>query len=137
MVNILIITHGEFGAYLIEAAETIVGVQDRGVKAAAISPRMSVPDLKASLVSVLEELKSEDGLIILTDMVGGTPTNIIFPLVKDIPQVEILSGVNLYMLVVAFSHRATLGLEALTRKMLEDGQKSIRNIKTMLASQVK
>ncbi|MBI4052268.1 MAG: hypothetical protein HY400_07160 [Elusimicrobia bacterium] len=138
MVNFLVVTHGEFGAYLVEAAEGIVGAQMEGIHAMSLSPRQSLSEIKSSLSRLIEDLRrTPDGLLILTDMVGGTPTNVLFPLVKDLPGVEILSGVNLYMLVVAFNNRKSMKLDALMQKILEDGKKSIRDIKALFATQVK
>lgn len=137
MINFLIVTHGEFGAYLVEAAESIVGVQARGVRVVAISPRLSVPEARERVGKAVEELSGAEGLVVLTDMPGGTPGNLAFPLIKDRRRVELVSGVNLYMLVSAFSHRDALPLERLVEKIIADGQKSIRDIRQMFLAKVR
>jgi PTS system mannose-specific IIA component len=131
MINFIIVTHGEFGAYLVEAAEGIVGRQPHGVRAIATSSRLSVPEIKAKIARALRDVSNPDGTIVFTDVPGGTPNNLSFPLVKDAPRVEMISGVNLYMLVSAFSHRDRLTLERLTEKIVADGQKSIRDVRQM------
>lgn len=131
MINFIVVTHGEFGAYLIEAAEGIVGRQAQGVRSIATSSRLSVPEIKQKISRALRELESPDGIVVFTDMPGGTPNNLAFPLVKDAPRVEMVSGVNLYMLVSAFSHRERLTLERLVEKIVADGQKSIRDVRAM------
>lgn len=131
MVNILVVTHGEFGAYLVEAAESIVGQQGRGVRAVSISARLSVPEIRERIRRAVRELSGVDGLLLFTDMPGGTPGNLSFPLVKDLPRVEMVSGVNLYMLVAAFSHRERCGLPELLEKVIADGQRSIRDIRRL------
>ena len=131
MINFIIVTHGEFGAYLVEAAEGIVGRQGSGVRAIATSSRLSVPEIRGKLSRALRELANPSGTIVFTDMPGGTPNNLAFPLVKDAARTEMISGVNLYMLICAFSHRDNLPLERLVEKIAADGQKSIRDVRKM------
>lgn len=135
MINLIVVTHGEFGAYLVEAAESIVGRQ-AGVKVVPISPRVSVPEIRGRVRRALSQLGGEDGVILFTDIPGGTPSNISFPLVKDLSKAEMITGVNLYMLVTAFSHRGDMTLDALVEKVISDGQKSIRDIRRMFLARV-
>ena len=134
MISVIVVTHGDFGAYLIEAAEGIVGRQSRGVRSIATSSRLSVPEIRARLEKALNELDGPDGTLVLTDIPGGTPNNLAFPLVKDRPRVELVSGVNLYMLVSAFGHRDRLDLPRLAEKVVADGQRSIRDVRAMFLS---
>ena len=131
MINFIVVTHGEFGAYLVEAAEGIVGRQSHGVRAIATSSRLTVPEIKSKIARALRDLANDDGTILFTDIPGGTPNNLAFPMVKDAPRTEMISGVNLYMLVSAFSHRDRLTLERLVEKIVADGQKSIRDVRRM------
>lgn len=130
MINFIVVTHGEFGAYLVEAAEGIVGRQT-GVRVVATSSRQSVPEIREKLARAVRDLSSADGLVVFVDMPGGTPNNLAFPLIKDAPCVEMISGVNLYMLVTAFSHRGRLTLSRLVEKVVSDGQRSIRDVRRM------
>ncbi|MDD5627691.1 MAG: PTS fructose transporter subunit IIA [Elusimicrobia bacterium] len=129
MINFLIVTHGEFGAYLTEAAESIVGRQDEGVKVLSISPRVAVAELRERIRRAVTELSCDDGLILFTDMPGGTPSNLAFPVLRSLPRVEMVTGVNLYMLVSAFSHRSDTKLADLVEKILADGQKSVCDVR--------
>lgn len=131
MINFIVVTHGEFGAYLVEAAEGIVGRQASGVRVVSTSSRQSVPEIKRRIESALAELANPDGIILFTDMPGGTPNNLSFPLIRNERRVEMISGVNLYMLVSAFGNREQPSLERLVEKVVSDGQKSIRNIRAM------
>lgn len=131
MINFIVVTHGEFGAYLVEAAESIVGRQSKGVRVVTISQRHSVPEIRERLQKSIEELASPEGLIVFTDMPGGTPGNLSFPLCKDKTNVEMISGVNMYMLVSAFGHRADMALPKLVEKIVADGQKSIRDVRRL------
>jgi PTS system mannose-specific IIA component len=129
VINFLIVTHGEFGAYLTEAAESIVGSQDQGVRVLSISPRVGVAELRERIRRAIGELSGPGGLLLFTDMPGGTPSNLAFPLVKDRPEVEMVTGVNLSMLVSAFGHRRDYSLPALVQKVLSDGQKSVCDVR--------
>ena len=129
MINFIIVTHGEFGAYLVEAAESIVGRQEEGVRTISISARVAVGELRERIRRALHDLRSPQGIILFTDMFGGTPSNLSFPLIKDMPQTEVISGVNLYMLVSAFTHRADCHLPELMEKVIADGQKSVCDIR--------
>jgi PTS system mannose-specific IIA component len=133
MINFVVVTHGEFGAYLVEAAESIVGRQSHGVRVVGISPRLSVPEIRERILKAVKDLSNADGLLLFTDMPGGTPSNLSFPVVKDAQRVEMLSGVNLYMLISAFNNR-DLPLAKLVEKVLADGQKSIRDIRRLFAA---
>lgn len=131
MINFIVVTHGEFGAYLVEAAEAIVGRQVQGVRVITISQRLSVPEIRERIRRAVMDLQNKEGLILFSDMPGGTPGNLSFPLIRDLPGVEMISGVNLYMLVSAFSHRARMPLSQLVEKVIIDGQRSIRDIRQM------
>ena len=131
MINFIVVTHGEFGAYLVEAAEGIIGRQEKGVRVVATSSRQSVAEITRRIERALAELANGDGTILFTDMPGGTPNNLSFPLIRNEKRVEMISGVNLYMLVSAFGQRDRMTLEALVEKIVADGQKSIRDIRAM------
>ena len=132
MINIVVITHGEFGAYLIEAAETIVGVQQEGLKNVSISTRLSLERINAVITEASVELASGDGLIFLIDMPGGTPMNVVLPIVRDIPKSAVICGVNINMMTSAFAYRKTLEFEALVKKIMDDGKKAICEVKSLL-----
>ena len=134
MVNFVVVTHGEFGAYLVEAAEGIVGRQGDGVAVVSISARLSVDEVRRRVEAAVSDLRGPDGLIVLTDIPGGTPSNVALPSAKTQDNVSVLSGLNLYMLITGFTHRKTLGLADLTAKVLADGQRSIKDIKAALLS---
>ena len=132
MINIIVMTHGEFGAYLIEAAEHIVGEQAKGVKNISISSRLSLEEMCLTVNSSIEEMKSGDGFVFLIDMPGGTPMNIVLPIVKDMPKTAVICGLNINMLTSAFSYRKTLDFDSLVEKIMEDGKKSICEVKNLL-----
>jgi len=132
MINLIVITHGEFGAYLVEAAEGIVGVQHEGLKNISISQRMSLEKVKNAVEAAIAEMSSEDGLIFLIDMPGGTPMNVVLPLARDIAKSAVICGVNINMLTSAFSYRGEMDFDRLVEKILEDGRKAVCEVKRLL-----
>jgi mannose PTS system EIIA component len=132
MINIVVITHGEFGAYLIEAAEGIVGAQREGLKNVSISSRMTLERVKAAAAAAIDEMRSPDGLLIFIDMPGGTPMNVALPLARDIDKCAVVCGVNINMMTSAFAYSATLDFDKLSVKIVEDGRKAICEVKSLL-----
>jgi mannose/fructose-specific phosphotransferase system component IIA len=132
MINIIVITHGDFGAYLIEAAEGIVGAQGEGLKNVSISPRMTLDRVKEVISSAIAEMRSEDGLIFLIDMPGGTPMNVVLPLAKDMPKSAVICGVNINMMTSAFAYRREMEFDRLWRKIVDDGRKAVCEVKSLL-----
>lgn len=132
MINLIVITHGEFGAYLIEAAEGIVGAQPAGLKNVSISARMTLDRVKEAAARAIDDMRSDDGLIFLIDMPGGTPMNVVLPLAKDIQKSAVICGVNINMMTSAFAYRNSLDFDRLVAKILEDGRKAICEVKSLL-----
>lgn len=132
MINVVVITHGDFGAYLIEAAETIIGAQTEGIKNIAVSPKLPLEKIKSRIEDVIKEMQSKDGIVFLIDMPGGTPMNVVLPLVKDLPKSAVICGININMLLSAFNHRKNMDFESLIRKIIEDGKKAIVEVKSLL-----
>lgn len=132
MANIIIVTHGDFGAYLIEAAEGIVGPQDDGVRAVSISSRMSLESINAAVKKAAEELASPEGLIYLVDMPGGTPMNVVLPVASLTEKSAVICGINISMMISAFSHRNSLNFDKLVEKILADGKKAVCEVKSLL-----
>jgi PTS system mannose-specific IIA component len=126
MIPVLVLTHGNLASELLQAAQTI----DPSLK--GLTAAMSLPwdvdsdEASQSLKRQLRELDKGEGTLILTDMFGGTATNLALPFLEP-GQVEIVTGVNLPMLVKLGSlvHR-TLSLDELAEGLTTAGQKSIR-----------
>jgi len=101
MIGIVVVTHGHFAAELVNAARTIVGDIPR-IAAVSIGWSDDVSAAREAIARALEDVGGE-GSLILTDMFGGTPTNVSLPFLS--PRVEIVTGVNLPMLIKLTSLR--------------------------------
>lgn len=97
MVGVLIITHGNLGYELIQAAELIKGRMD-GVLAISVDPTKGVEELKKEISSNIKKVNKGKGVLILTDLFGGTPSNLSLSFLKK-GKLEVISGVNLPMLL--------------------------------------
>ncbi|OGS20868.1 MAG: hypothetical protein A2252_00530 [Elusimicrobia bacterium RIFOXYA2_FULL_39_19] len=135
MIGILIIAHGNLGEELLRTADLIVGAQDQ-VRAFQLPANESQEHLRDKLGALLEEIKTPEGILVFTDMLGGTPCNICLPFVNKY-NIEIISGVNLYMVITALMYREKLSLNEVSKKALETGQKNIADVKKMFLSRLK
>ena len=123
MIGVLIITHGRFGSELLRTAEDIVGRQSQAA-AIDVTSEMGPEGLGQAIELALQSLSGPEGILILVDMLGGTPCNASLLKTKDL-KAHVLTGVNLYMALSVFRHRASLDLDALASKSAEDGRRSI------------
>jgi mannose PTS system EIIA component len=120
VIGIVVVTHGTLAAELVSAARTIVG-ELPGVAAVSIGWADDMAVAHAAIEKALAEVGG-DARLILTDMFGGTPTNISLPFLSS--QVEIVTGVNLPMLIKASTLRQG-ELRETARTVREQGRRSI------------
>ena len=120
MIGIVVVTHGALAGELVNAARTIVGDIPR-IAAVSIGWTDDVSAAREAIARALEDVGGEQSLI-LTDMFGGTPTNVSLPFLS--PQVEIVTGVNLPMLIKVTSLRDG-SLAEVARLVREQGKDAI------------
>lgn len=123
MVGAVIITHGDISRSLCDAAEAITGKME-GVKTISIGTSSVTEEIRAALVSSVKEADSGSGVIIFTDMFGGTPTNIALSLLEQ-GRVEVITGVNLPMFVKFAGHRNEKDVGGLAVFLRDYGRNSI------------
>ncbi len=141
MVSILIVTHGEFGAYVLDAAEEIVGRDPKqSIAALKISGRIPLIEVRQKITDSINQFLQESegaGVLVVCDMLGGTPCNEVLLACRNYPNVEVLAGVNLYMVVSAMLNARRLSLARLVEKVLEDSKRSITNAKALFYARQK
>ncbi len=126
MIGIVVITHGTLSEQLVATAGLIMG-EPKEVHAVSFTARESLDNLRQKANAALENYKS-DGCLILTDIMGGSATNVCVELMKN-EKVEVLTGANLPMLLEAISYREGVDLKALAVRVQASGVKSIINLK--------
>jgi len=133
MIGIVLVTHAGLADELLHAAELILGPLE-AVAAVSISREMSVETATEKLQAALNSVgESHDGVMILTDLFGGTPTNISAEFLQE-GMVEILTGVNLPMLVKGIGARLNHDLDGLAVLLKDYAQKAIMRPAELLRS---
>ncbi len=123
MTGAVIITHGELVEALCKTAESITGHAE-GVKVVPVGKSDNTDDIREILTSAVKEVESGEGVIIFTDMFGGTPSNIALSMLND-GSVEVITGVNLPLLIKFFCNRTEMALGELADMLKEYGRDSI------------
>jgi len=123
MIGLLIVTHCDLGKEFLNAAEFIVGRMD-GVEVISITQTSDSEKIHRMIEDKISILNKGKGVLILTDMFGGTPSNLSLSFLKD-EMVEVLTGVNLPMVIAIAQNRSRMGLSELAEKAQEAGKMSI------------
>ena len=131
MIGIVIVTHSQLGDALIEAAEFIIGKRSEALVSVSIDLNESAEVLRGKIAAGIKKVKSEEGVLILTDMFGGTPSNLSYSFLEE-GQIEVISGVNLPVLIQAANTRAKVDLTKLAVKLEAFGKKSISLASSLL-----
>ena len=125
MIGIVIVTHAQLGEALIEAAEFILGQRPESIESISIDLSENAEKLRAKIVQGIKKVAGQNGVIILTDMFGGTPSNLSYSFLEE-GRVEVLSGVNLPILIQAVNLRKKdIELGQLAADLEVFGKKSI------------
>ena len=134
MVGAVIVTHGRLAHELLDAAERIVRRAD-GVRAISLDWDDDVADARAEIETAVTEVDSGDGVLIFTDMFGGTPTNVSLAFLEK-ERVEIITGVNLPMVVKLLTdlQKREGSLLETAQELRERGQNSIYVASEILSS---
>ncbi len=133
-VGVILVTHVDYGAGLLRAAETILGpLQD--CSSIQVDATLDVAETVSRLKEAVALLDQGKGVIILTDMFGGTPTNLSLSLLGG-GQIEVVTGVNLPMLLKVFENRRT-ELQNLAELALDAGRKGIVSAGSILRAKAK
>ena len=124
MIGALVVTHGHLAQELVAAAEMIVGDISH-IQAVSIGWHDDVNDARKEIERKIAEVDRGSGVLLLTDMFGGTPSNIAFAF-HEPGKVDIVTGVNLPMIIKIAHQKENEDLDSLARSVLEQGQSSIR-----------
>jgi mannose PTS system EIIA component len=134
MIGVLITTHGNLGSELIKAAELIRGSM-KGIIPISIDQTKGVEDLKKEISAAIKKLDQGQGVLILTDLFGGTPSNISLSFMKE-GKVEVITGVNLPMLLKLPDAREGISLKEFAQNIKDYGIKNISLASEILSKKV-
>ena len=131
MIGIVLVTHGRLAVEFRAALEHVVGPQDQ-IEAVMIGPDDDVERRRRDIIEAVKQVDSGDGVVILTDMFGGTPSNLSISVMNQ-PRVEVLAGINLPMLVKLAKVRDESPLAEAVAQAQEAGRKYVTIASRVLA----
>ena len=131
MIGILLVTHGRLADELVSALEHVVGEQEK-IATVCIGPEDDMEKRRAEILESIIKTDDGGGVILLTDMFGGTPSNLAIS-VMDKANVEVIAGVNLPMLIKLASVRTNNSINEAAQAAQDAGRKYI-NIASQLLS---
>ncbi len=135
MVGIVIVTHLKLGEELLAVAELIVGKLEQ-FQAVCIKPTEGVEEIKEKISEAIRRVDRGKGILILTDMFGGTPSNISLSFLEEW-KIEVITGVNLPMLLKLSTYEGEGDLAELAKFIKTYGQKNINLASEILKKNVK
>ena len=122
MIGVVVVTHGQLATELLNAAETIVGELPR-FAAVSIGWHDDTEDARSEIADAVARVTGDTGVLILTDMFGGTPSNLAMTFLGD--GVEVITGVNLPMLIKLANLAEQADLRTAAREIREQGRAAI------------
>ena len=130
MVGVLVVSHGRLADALISSVESLVGKLQR-IRGVSIWPKDKEEEIKDQIQKKMAEVEDGDGVVILTDILGGTPTNLSLSLLED-EKIEVVTGVNMPMLMTLLSYRKGKSLREISKLVKKSGRRSITLAKGLL-----
>ena len=133
MIGLVLVTHGRLAAEFRSALEHVVGPQE-ACEAVSIGPEDDMEVRRSDIVAAVEKVDDGAGVILLTDMFGGTPSNLAISVMQP-GRIEVVAGVNLPMLIKLASVRGEGALEDVALAAQEAGRKYINVASRILANE--
>lgn len=134
MIGIVVVTHGQLARELVAAAEMIVGDDIPNATAVSVGWFDAAEEARKAILAAVERVSGGDGVVVLTDMFGGTPSNLSLSLLSE-SRVEVVTGVNLPMLIrlVSIREEEQVGLAQAAREAVAQGKENIYRASELLA----
>ncbi len=123
MIGMILVTHGSLAEHFVQAMEHVVGAQD-AVATICIGPSDDMEKRRADIADAISKVNSGSGVIMLTDLFGGTPSNLAISLLER-GEVEVIAGINLPMLIRLAGARKTMDVEQAVDAAKEAGRNYI------------
>jgi mannose PTS system EIIA component len=134
LIGLVLVTHGRLAVEMVAAMEHVVGAQAQ-VATVCIGPDDDMERRRQDILKAVEGVNAGSGVVVLTDMFGGTPSNLAISIMENAP-VEVIAGVNLPMLIKLASVRGSEDLATAVAQAQDAGRKYI-NVASALLSQDK
>jgi mannose PTS system EIIA component len=124
MIGIVIVTHRQLADAFVDAADFILDGKPEATATVSIDLNEPADKLRKKIVEAVKGVDQKQGVLILTDMFGGTPSNLSYSLLEE-GKIEVISGINLPILIKAVNSRERLTLSELSQTLEAYGKKSI------------
>jgi PTS system mannose-specific IIA component len=124
MIGIVIVSHRQLGDALIDCVEFILGERPQALTSVSVDLRENAAELRTKIEAGIKKVNNHQGILILTDMFGGTPSNLSYSFLEE-GQIEVLSGVNLPIVMKAVAMRSDKNLSELSEFLVNFGKRSI------------
>jgi PTS system mannose-specific IIA component len=135
MIGVVVVTHCHLSEELIAAARLVVGEELKQFEAVSIAPSEGSEEIRKKIVTAIRRVDGGQGVLILTDMYGGTPSNISLSFLED-KKIEVITGVNLPMLLKLATSETDMDLETLAAFITDYGQRNINLASEVLKKRV-
>lgn len=132
MVGFVIVTHGELAAGLLQAARMIIG-ELPGVIAISLEEGEGSEELQANLIKAIDLVNQGEGVLIFVDLIGASPFNVCGQIAAQHPDIEVITGVNLPMLLETILQRDDHSFEELIQIAVQSGRESIQYLTALLS----
>ena len=133
MIGIVLVTHGRLADEFRSAVEHVIGRQDQ-METICIQPQDNIDSRRKEIIEAVKRVNSGQGVAILTDMFGGTPSNLAISVMNE-PNIEVVAGINLPMLVKLASVRGEVPLADAVTQAQAAGRKYINIASRVLAGE--
>lgn len=133
MIGVVLVAHGNLAKEYISVLEQIVGKQDH-IHAVCMGPSDNMEDRRNEIMEKIKEAETGAGVLVLTDMFGGTPSNLAISLLDKMP-IEVVAGFNLPMLIKLMSIRKTGSLKQVVAETQDAGRRYIHVASQLLSGE--
>jgi len=135
MIGVVVVTHCHLAEELICAAQLVVGEDLKQFQAVSVDPKDGSDQIREKIVAAIRKVDTGQGILILTDMYGGTPSNISLSFLEE-KKIEVITGVNLPMLLKLATVQNNLDLDQFAAFITDYGQRNINRASDVLKRRV-
>ncbi|MDN6968220.1 PTS sugar transporter subunit IIA [Oenococcus sp. UCMA 17063] len=128
--KLILVSHGPLSSAILQSAEMIVG-KIKGVTALSLTPDMSPNELQQKIEAEINKIATDEQIVVALDLLGGTPANVTTKILAAYPQINVLTGMNLPM-IIEFANQQLLGGKLNFSQLLSMGQDGVTDIKQQL-----
>jgi len=135
MVGVVVVTHCHLAEEMVCAAQLVVGEELKQFQPVSIDPKDGSEEIRGKIITAIRKVDTGQGVLILTDMYGGTPSNISLSFLEE-KRIEVITGVNLPMLLKLATYPSERDLEELAVFITDYGQRNINLASEVLKKRV-